>query len=434
MSESSFPQGWHSAELGDLLEVYTGKLDANAAEENGEYPFFTCAEQVSRINTFAFDTDAVLLAGNGSFGVKHYSGKFNAYQRTYVLESKVVSIKFLYWLIRSSISKITSSERGSTIPYIRKGDITDISVLLPPLNEQTRIANKLDELLAQVDTIKARVDAIPTILKRFRQSVLAAAVSGKLTEEWRGVNGADKWKDVKLSELCKSISDGDHQAPPKVDMGVPFFVISNVSKGFLDFEAVGRWVPQDYFDSLGEVRVPKKNDILYTVTGSYGIPVVVDSSKSFCFQRHIGILKPNHDLVNYRYLFRVLQSPDIFTQATAVATGTAQKTVPLGGLRNFSIPYPSLVEQEHIVKRLEQLFAFADQIEQRVKEAQTRIDSLSQSILAKAFRGELVPQDPNDEPASELLARIQKEREEAAVLAKAAKKAAKAKTAKASRK
>lgn len=331
-----------------------------------------------------------------------------------------------YWMLSIDLGKLDS---GSSVPQINNKDIGPLEIPVPPLNEQTRIANKLDELLAQVDTIKARVDAIPAILKRFRQSVLAAAVSGKLTEEWRKRNSEkiDNWKALSLSDVCSSISDGDHQAPPKVENGIPFLVISNVSKGYLNFNSVDRWVPKDYFNSLSSIRIPRKNDILYTVTGSFGIPVIVDSEKPFCFQRHIAIIKPKHDKVEFLYLFRFLQSSLIYQQAVSVATGTAQKTVPLKGLRNFKVLIPSYLEQKAIVDVVEHYFAFADQIEQRVKDAQSRINNLTQSILAKAFRGELVPQDPNDEPASELLERIKKEREQAAALTKATKKVTKKK-------
>ncbi len=341
------------------------------------------------------------------------------------IKSGLLDKRFLFYFLKSKpfLNYVSSVSHGMRMPRLGTKQAKAAPFVIAPKNEQARIADKLDQLLAQVETIKARVDAIPAILKRFRQSVLATAVSGKLTEEWRKSNNQKEWREVLLKDICNSISDGDHQAPPKKDSGIPFFVISNISKGFLDFDGVGRWVSEEYFDSLGTVRIPSENDILYTVTGSYGIPVVVDSKRRFCFQRHIGIIKPNHEAVNFKYLNRVLQSSSCYQQASAVATGTAQKTVPLKGLRNFKIPFPSLEEQNQIVQRVEQLFAFADQIEQRVTEAQVRIDKLTQSILAKAFRGELVPQDPNDEPASELLERIKAEREAAAALAKAAKKA-----------
>ena len=296
-----------------------------------------------------------------------------------------------------------------------------------PLAEQQQIAAKLDELLAQVDNLKTRLDTIPKILKRFRQSVLAAAVSGKLTDK----RNNELWQEKKLEDVCISISDGDHQAPPRSKTGIPFLVISNISKGNIDFSNIERWVPEDYYLSLKTIRVPQKNDILYTVTGSFGIPVIVDSDERFCFQRHIAIIKPNPEIVSYKFLQIILGSIQGFKQAESVATGTAQKTVSLKGLRNFVFEFPILEEQTEIVARVEQLFSYAEQIEQRVKDAQSRANHLTQAILAKAFSGELTADwraqnhelISGDNSASALLARIKAERETIAKPKKTGKKA-----------
>ena len=232
-----------------------------------------------------------------------------------------------------------------------------------------------------------------------------------------------------MEDVCLSISDGDHQSPPRSKTGIPFLVISNISKGKLDFVNIERWVPEDYYLSLKAIRVPQKNDILYTVTGSFGIPVIVDTDERFCFQRHIAIIKPNPQIVSFKFLHIILGSTQGLKQAESVATGTAQKTVSLKGLRNFVFDFPPIQEQTEIVARVEQLFVYADQIEQRVKDAQARVNHLTQALLAKAFRGELTAdwraQNPDlisgDNSAAALLATIKAERE----LTQAVKKAKK---------
>src|SRR5690606_19619884 len=100
--------------LGAITKIATGKLDVNVSSPDGKFPFFTCGEEIQRINHYAFDTEAVLLAGNGNFGVKHYKGKFNAYQRTYVIEPIEVDGRWLYHAVKFSIEKITKHSRGST--------------------------------------------------------------------------------------------------------------------------------------------------------------------------------------------------------------------------------------------------------------------------------------------------------------------------------
>src|SRR5690606_25615447 len=154
-------------------------------------------------------------------------------------------------------------------------------------------------------------------------------------------------------------------------------------------------------------------------TGSFGIPVLVDTDQHFCFQRHIAILKPNVEFLSHKFLFFLLGSVQAFKQADSVATGTAQRTVALNSLRGFKFAIPPLEEQTEIVRRVEQRFAYADHIEQRVKDAQARVNHLTQSILAKAFRGELTAewraQNPElisgENSAAALLARIKAERE-----------------------
>ena len=353
----------------------------------------------------------------------------------YVLRpaSKDISVNYIFAVIKSYDFLQTGAENMTGAVGLRrvpKKFVEDYRINLPPLVEQKVIADKLDELLAQVESTKVRLDAIPAILKSFRQSVLAAAVSGKLTEEWRGKE-AKNWHSHVLKNLCTSISDGDHQAPPKAEKGVPFLVISNVNSGEVNFEKVSRWVPDTYYDSLKDIRKPQLNDILYTVTGSLGIPVIVKTNKPFCFQRHIAILKPDHSKVNFQYLELALKAPDTFEHATNVATGTAQKTISLTSLRNFNFPIPPPDEQTKIVRRVEELFAFADKVEAQVNEAQARVNNLTQSILAKAFKGELTAEwraaNPDlisgENSADALLKRIKAEREALITKKKPAKKA-----------
>jgi type I restriction enzyme, S subunit len=169
-------------------------------------------------------------------------------------------------------------------------------------------------------------------------------------------------------------------------------------------------VPESYYEKIQENRKAKKGDIIYSVVGSYGIPVLIDFEREFCFQRHIAILKPHQHLIG-KYLLFALKSRFVLDQATKVATGTTQLTVTLSGLRRIKIPLVSLPEQVLIVEKIETLFKAINRIEEQYVDAHNDLNQmLDRSILAKAFRGELVPQDPNDEPAAVLLERIRAER------------------------
>jgi hypothetical protein len=166
------------------------------------------------------------------------------------------------------------------------------------------------------------------------------------------------WVWTDLAHVCSSITDGDHQAPPQVPLGVPFLVIGNVRNNVVDFTGC-RHVPPEYFESLNPIRRPTKDDVLYTLVGSYGIAVLVEDSKPFCVQRHIGIIRPSPK-ISARFLALVLSSRAVFDQASKFATGTAQLTVPLAGLRRIRIPLPPRPEQERIVEAIEVQFSRLD--------------------------------------------------------------------------
>lgn len=416
----NIPAEWAKPLLTDLVNPKQWKTIStkNLLEEG--FIVYGANGKIGFYNEFTHETPTLMITCRGATcGNLHISEPFSYINgNAMALDEQpvdLIGVSFLRHVLEARGLEDTIS--GSAQPQITRQGLSDVRIPLPPLAEQRVIADKLDTLLSQVETTKARLERIPDILKHFRQSVLAAAVSGKLTEEWR--EGKDKcWSVVTLAKVCNSVSDGDHQAPPRAEYGIPFLVISNISNGKIDFDSVSRYVPEEYYETLKDIRKPELNDILYTVTGSFGIPVIVDSSAKFCFQRHIAIIKPDHNKVSYRYLSIYLASPDVFKYANSVATGTAQKTVSLSHLRKFNVDLPTLEEQSEIVRRVEELFAFADSIEQKATAALARVNNLTQSILAKAFRGELTLEwraaNPElisgDNSAAALLEKIKAER------------------------
>ena len=199
------------------------------------------------------------------------------------------------------------------------------------------------------------------------------------------------WGVVKLDKIVKYITDGDHQAPPKSSNGIPFITISNIDKKDFSINFFDTFfVNEDYYNQISELRKPKKGDILYTVTGSFGIPVMVNFDKKFCFQRHIGLISPLEQISAQRWLFYILQSPQVFKQAEQLSTGTAQKTVALSSLRNFEIPYCSLVEQTQIVAILESKLTACDQLAAELAKQLKQAELLKQAVLKAAFSGNLL--------------------------------------------
>ncbi len=220
------------------------------------------------------------------------------------------------------------------------------------------------------------------------------------------------WEWCRLASVSFSIADGDHMPPPKSFDGIPFIVISNMAKGVLDLNT-SRYVPVEYYENLSKERIPQKNDILFSVTGSYGIAVRILTADVFCFQRHIALIKPM--LASAEYIELLLNSPLIRTQCNKTATGMAQKTVGIDSLRRFLVPIPPFQEQIKIVEKCNLLEPFI----RKYSEAQEKLNRINEeinevlkkSILQEAIQGKLVPQIAEEGTAHDLLEQIKAEKQ-----------------------
>ncbi len=174
------------------------------------------------------------------------------------------------------------------------------------------------------------------------------------------------WKEVRLEDCCVSITDGDHQPPPKSDTGIPFITIANINSfNKIDFTS-SMHVPKDYYFNLNGTKRPSKDDILYSVVGSFGIPVFLKEDIPFVFQRHIALLRPNKDIIYPKFLYYKMLSRDFYQQADTVAIGAAQRTIGLASLRKMTIVFPvSYKDQEKIANALS---AYDDLIENNQKQ------------------------------------------------------------------
>ena len=186
-TEQQLLKGWEANFLKLLCTIKTGDKDVNQGSENGKYPFFTCAQEISNSETFSFEGEAILIAGNGNFNVKFYHGRFEAYQRTYVLQNfKNVDAKYLFYFINNKLGDITKGNRGSTIKYIRLGDIANYPIIYPTSKKtQQAIVNKIESLFDEIDEGIGRLKTAAQQIQQYRQSLLKNAFNGELTKEWR---------------------------------------------------------------------------------------------------------------------------------------------------------------------------------------------------------------------------------------------------------
>jgi type I restriction enzyme M protein len=281
----------------------------------------------------------------------------------------VVKVEFLELVLRSprAITAYRAKMQGavSRRRSVPSQIFTEIPIPLPPLEVQK-------EIVAEIEGYQKVIDGARAVLDNYRPHIPIHP----------------DWPLVRLAEVCETITDGDHLPPPKASDGVPFVTISNINDDHqLDFTKTF-FVPEAYYAKLSPSRRPKAGDILYTVTGSYGIPVLVNSNARFCFQRHIALIRTGPQLLN-TFLYSLLASPFLLQQGDAAATGVAQKTVSLTSLRDFSIPLPPLAIQQAIAAGIEaeQALVAAN------RELIARFEKKIQATLARVW-GEDAPAAP----------------------------------------
>jgi len=256
-----------------------------------------------------------------------------------------VQSRFLKYAIESIHGRKELRKRTliNAVPIkINKDDIGKVTIPLPPIEIQSEIVHTLDNYTENVvklqNQLTAELTARKTQYTYYRDKLLTHNYNGKIK---------------RLEECCDSIADGDHQAPPKADSGVPFITISDIDERHEINFNVTKYVPDEYYNRLADKRRPQKGDVLYTVVGSYGIPVYISENKKFVFQRHIAILRPNNAVIDSRYLYHAMNGTAFHRQADLAAKGAAQKTIGLASLAKMTVPVPPLDVQNRIVNVLD---------------------------------------------------------------------------------
>lgn len=430
---NGLPEGWSYIEIGDLCNLVNGRAFKPQEWSETGLPIIRIQNlnnPKAKFNNFTGTLDSkhhvengdLLFAWSGtpgtSFGAHIWRGGDAALnQHIFKIEftKHEIDRAFLRYAINQKLDELIGSAQGGVgLRHVTKGVFEQTKIAFPPFAEQIRIAQKIDKLLAQVDTLKARIDAIPALLKCFRQSVLAAVTDGTLTENWRRCsNTSCKWDNVVFSDLLFEFRGGVSQKPSDLMEGIPVVRSSAVRGMSIDFSDVRHF---DKKMELHDRNFIRAGDLLFTrLSGSpefVGICALVKRSpekptqfpdRLFCAR----LIDQSH--APYLEIFFAAKKYLNYIRDNLKSSAGHQR-ITTETVKNTLILLPPLEEQTEIVRRVEQLFAFADQLEAKVAAAKIRIDHLTQSILAKAFRGELVPQDPNDEPASVLLERIKAQR------------------------
>ncbi|MBV6396920.1 MAG: Type-1 restriction enzyme EcoKI specificity protein [Anaerolineales bacterium] len=429
---SDLPAGWIISQLEEVAQWGSGGTPSRTKPEyyGGKIPWIKTGElgqkyitdTEEKITELGLKNSSAKLFKKGSVAIAMYGATIG---KTSILGidattnqacavgfpiDGVVTSDYLYYYLCSQKESFINSGQGGAQPNISQGIIKSWAIPLAPLHEQKRIAEKLDALLARVDLCQTHLERVPQILKRFRQSVLAAATSGQLTEGWReekGVNG--EWKSVTLRDVATGFNYGTSAKSQKSGK-IPVLRMGNIQDGKLDWHDLVFTSDKDEIEKYKLV----KDDVLFNRTNSpewVGKTAVYKGEQPAIYAGYLIRVKCGDELlpdfINY-----CLNSPMGRDWRWQVKSdGVSQSNINAQKLADFEFELPSLEEQTEIVRRVEKLFAYAERLEARYLSASERVGRLTPSLLAKAFRGELVGQDPNDEPASALVGRIRETRD-----------------------
>ena len=482
-SDVDLPEGWCRTKLADVGMLTTGNTPSRSNERNfgNIYPWVkppdlhrtepitSTAEGLSKEGASVarlLPPGTVMLSCIGNLGKVGITGTTlatNQQINSVTFYDSLVLPRYGFHYCKTLRPWLEDQASATTIPIVNKGKLSIAPFLLAPQAEQLRIAQMIDILLEQLNQARDHLSRVPAILKRFRQAVLAAACSGKLTEDWRQLHAEEDsvaslrqsiatkrarawesaqsakhrkrrypepapldeaelpeipetWTWVSADEVCSQITDGEHIQPRYQAAGLPMITATHVRDGFVEFTDVGLISEEDFQRCL-ERCAPAKNDVLIVSVGATtGRAAIVPECQPFAMVRSVLLLRP---LMEPKFLLRWVQSRWSQTWISQASGASAQPHFYIHDNKRMPVPLPPTSEQAEIVRRVDALFALADTIEGHARAAIFRADKLTQSVLAKAFRGELVPTEAElarregreYEPASVLLERIKKERE-----------------------
>ncbi|MGE6125598.1 restriction endonuclease subunit S [Aeromonas rivipollensis] len=411
--------GWVRIRVGDILELKYGKALPEKIRDGSGYPVYGSNGIVGFHSDCLVKSQGIIIGRKGSYGVVNLSNTaFSPIDTTYYIDD-LSGLPIKFWFYLFSYLPLKELNRSTAIPGLNREDAYAQNLGLPPLAEQKEIADRLDKILAKVEATQTHLARIPEIINNFCQSVLSSAVSGKLTVDWREKNKHLHWETLSLETIAKIIDPHpSHRTPKEVDGGIPYVGIGDIkSDGQVDFENARKVSKEVLFDHQNRYTI-KEGDFIFGKIGTLGNATILPIDKEYTLSANVILIQPISDKVIAAYIKHYLTSPAAMNDISQQSNSTSQAAFGIKKMRAFQAIMPSLEEQTEIVRRVEQLFAYADTIEQQAKAAKARVDKLTQAILAKAFRGELTADwraaNPDlisgDNSAAALLARIQAER------------------------
>ena len=351
--------------IGSICDIKTGKLDANAASEDGVYPFFTCSQEPLKIDKFAYDCECVLVAGNGDLNVKYYKGKFNAYQRTYIITLKKnidnVSTKYLFKFFEKYIEQLRKLSIGGVIKYIKLGNLTDATLPIPPREEQERIVAELDCLSGVIEKKREQLKELDALA----QSIFYQMFGDPITNE-KG------WEVKKLGEVCDVCSSRRVFVDELVEDGVPFYrgtEIGQMAEGEIIIPTL--YITPDHYERLKEeTGIPQIGDLLLPSICNDGRIWLVSTDAPYYFKDGRVLWIKCAGKIDGQFLRYQLKNIFI-NNYNKIASGTTFAELKIFILRELKINIPPLTLQQEFADKIEAIEKQKELIKESIKETET---------------------------------------------------------------
>jgi len=381
---------WPTKKLGEICQIRTGKKDVDEGNPSGNYPFFSCSREQNFSDSYSFDTEAILIAGNGDVGnTKIYKGKFEAYQRTYVLDKFEGGIKYIYYYLISNLKKIlVRSKSGSTMPYIKKGDLENLEIPLPPLPIQQKIVKILDTIQSAVEIQEKIIGKTKELKKSLMAELFKYGASsfrkgrklkkteiGEIPEDWEVVRlGDKKLFEIKLGGTPKtSVSDYWNGE-------IPWITPNDLSELTTPYiEDTQRKISTSGLKA-GSTLLPE-NSIILSTRAPIGYVALLRRPMAFN-QGCKGIVIKDKSVISLFLYYFLLSKAKLLQE---LGTGSTFKELATSDLENFQIPLPPLPEQREIAEILQTIDQKIE-IEQKKK---TLYEELFRTMLNKIMSQEI---------------------------------------------
>jgi len=375
---------WEIKNLGDIAEIKNGKSNTQDAVFDGEYPFFDRSALVKKSSKFIFDTESIILPGEGAeFVPKYFKGKFDLHQRAYSIVPDVKKINgiYLFYYLFAKRNLFLKKSVGSTVRSLRLPIIQSIPIGFPSLEKQKEIA----EILSKIDgNIKATGNVIKKTEKLksgLMQELLTKGIGHKKFKKSRVGLIPEDWKVFKLNEICIKITDGTHKTPKYISEGIPFLRVTDIQNKLIDWDDV-KYISKEEHEELMKRCNPEKGDVLLSKNGTIGIVKIVDWDREFSIFVSLCLIKPKKEMITPVFLSKMIGSDLVLNQAKQRSKQGSVTNLHLEEIRDFDISLPGIDEQ----KKISNILLKVDEKINIYKSIKSKLEILKKGLMQDLLR------------------------------------------------